>query len=60
MTCTIILMLAITTAFGEVTIQKNVIFQQMDVVSTTDARWLITFFIDTNPFLTYVENYIRQ
>ena len=52
---TAIIFLALAMAFCDVTIRRNVIFRRLDVVSTTDARWLVTFFIDTDPFLGYIE-----
>ena len=53
---TAILFLSILTLGQTLLLRENVVFQKLHIVTTTDARWLVTFVIQLNPFDEFLTN----
>ena len=41
---------------SELFIRENVLFQNIDTISTTNSRWMVTFVTDFQPFHVFLNN----
>ena len=51
----LLILLSLVVCAGGVTIHENVVFQKVNEITTTRARWLVTFVHDLEPFSYFLE-----
>ena len=51
----LVILITVTSATSTILTRENVIFQELDIVSTTSSHWKITFISDILPFNELLE-----